>query len=189
MYVVCTYILFEVTIRQVNGGAGLCLRALLLGPRGRGGGKDVLQVVVFCFHSRLLVHKPDTMRLDAMVAPTTVIGLGLSSILLDKSTAVNGFLLSGREDILAAKPVLASGHRLLSPQPLSANSQPYRFTSRTRLYSKSIDDDFIDAIVEEKTAGLALSDEENTSVRAKKKCWTNPISYMFLWLKVFAPHL
>ena len=110
-----------------------------------------------------------------MVAPTTVIGLGLSAILLDKSTAVNGFSLSGREDILAAKPELASGHRLLSPQPLSGNSQPYRFTSRTRLYSKSIDDDFIDAIVEEKTAGLALNDEENTSVRAKKKCWTNPI--------------
>jgi hypothetical protein len=110
-----------------------------------------------------------------MVAPTTVIGLGLSAILLDKSTAVNGFSLSGREDILAAKPELASGHRLLSPQHLSGNSQPYRFTSRTRLYSKSIDDDFIDAIVEEKTAGLALNDEENTSVRAKKKCWTNPV--------------
>jgi hypothetical protein len=115
------------------------------------------------------------MRLDAMVAPTTVIGLGLSAILLDpKSTAVNCFSLSGREDILTA-------HRLLSPQPLSANSKPYRFTTRTRLYSKSTNDDFIDAIMEEKTAGLALNDEENTSVRAKKKCWTNPISFMFLW--------
>ena len=124
-----------------------------------------------------------------MVAPTTVISLGLSAILLDpKSTAVNGFSLSGREDVLTAKPELASGHHLLSPQPLSATSQPHRFTTRSRLYSKSTNDDFIDAIMEEKTAGLELNDEENTSVRAKKNCWTNPISFIFLWFrKNFAP--
>jgi hypothetical protein len=116
----------------------------------------------------VLFANPTTM----VAPPTTVIGLGLSAILLDpKSTAVNGFLSSGREEILAAKLDLANVHHLLPPQPLSANSQPQRdrFTTRTRLFAKSSNDDFIDAIVEEKTAGLALNEEENTSVRAKKK--------------------
>jgi hypothetical protein len=110
-----------------------------------------------------------TMRVDAMVAPTAAIGLGLFAILMEhKSTVVDCFSLSGREGILAAKSELTNnGHRQLPPRRPFSNSYPRRdgITTRTMLTAMSTNDDFIDAIVEEKTAGLALNEEENTSVR------------------------
>lgn len=121
------------------------------------------------------------MRLDA-IAPTTatVVGLGLSTILLTpQSIAVNGFPISG----IGIGPIAAS--RSIRRHDTCFRSQRYTFLStnniraqhdvisiNTRLSSSSSsgdDGDIIDAVVEDKTAGLTLPDEENTSVRSTKR--------------------
>jgi hypothetical protein len=93
-----------------------------------------------------------------MVAPTTAIGIGLFAILIEpKSTVVNCFPLSGREDVLTSKP----GFTRTSA---SSYIRRYGISTRIILPGMSTNDDYIDAVVEEKTAGLALNEEENTSV-------------------------
>ena len=112
------------------------------------------------------------MRVEA-VAPTTAIGLGLFAILMEpKSTVVNCFSLSGRKDVLTSKPEFTNnGHILLPPRP-SASSYPRRdgiTSTRTILPAMPTNDDYIDAVVEEKTAGMALNEEENTSVSSEEE--------------------
>ena len=116
----------------------------------------------FYFHNK---SNTCTMRLDAIAAPT-VVGIGLSTILIHpQSSLVDGFPLSsfgGRRRPIAVSSNSARATSFLS----TSSSTPYFYREISRLSAtQSSDDDVIDAIVEEKTAGLALNDEEeNTSV-------------------------
>ncbi len=105
------------------------------------------------------MHKPPPPRVDTMVTPTAAIGIGLIAILIEpKSTVVNCFSLSSREDVLTSKPELTR-------PSTSSYIRRYGISTRVILPAMSTNDDYIiDAVVEEKTAGLALNDEENTSV-------------------------
>lgn len=114
------------------------------------------------------------MRLDAMVAPTTVVGLGLgisAAILLEpQAFAVHGFPLSAGGPPRAATPKRGSrtthwchvdSLQLHSFAGVQRRRRGGVLQSRL-LAQPSEDDNIIDAVVEEKTAGLALKDEENT---------------------------
>ena len=105
------------------------------------------------------------MRLDAIAAPT-VVGIGLSTIILHpQSSLVDGFPLSSFGS--RRRPIAVSSNSARATSFLSTSSStPYFYREISRLSAtQSSDDDIIDAIVEEKTAGLALNeDEENSSV-------------------------
>ena len=117
-----------------------------------------------------------------MLTPTKVVGLGLSAALLldSQSSNVNGFPLS-RQGV-SRRPVAAASSRMSGRRREACHShniigQPslhhrYSFLSSSNVKPQhhllaTVDDDIIDAVVEEKTAGLALNDdEENTTVRS-----------------------
>ena len=118
------------------------------------------------------------MRLDAVVAPAAA-GLGLSAALLGpQSIGVVAFHVPGGgrrrlSPIGHGRCDGGSTYRHRARRPLHSFPSVDNCKSRcigfgrvqTALSSRSSSDDFIDAIVEDKTAGLALDDEVNTSVR------------------------
>ena len=131
-----------------------------------------------------------TMRLDAIIVTPMVVGL-LSTILLDRHvTTVNGFSRSGSSGPTAAatsRSARSKGCRVhLQRRSLRHyHSQSRSFLSTNikrhqrkyistrlpmRLFARSSNDegDYVDVVVEEKTAD-PLNDEENTSVSVTKE--------------------
>ena len=115
-----------------------------------------------------------------MLSPTKVVGLGLSAALLldSQSSNVNGFPLSGQG--VGRQPAVAESSRMrgrrrdachnIIGQPSMHHKYPFISSNNVKPQHHllaSVDDDIIDAVVEEKTAGLALNDDEgNTTVRS-----------------------
>ena len=101
------------------------------------------------------------MRLDSTIAPAAAVGLGLYAVALcPQNGVVEGFSLTSGGIFVRGTPrsFFVTNNDIISPRP-------NEILIKSRLLAQPSGDDVIDAVVEEKSAGLALGDEENTSVR------------------------